>query len=118
MHPTDSEATSSPTEPASDLRPGEVAVALPVQTDAPPAAGLFSRGATPPPGARRVHAPPGGAGDGPLCTIVVDRRWREALTGLEQHPHLQVLYWMHLSRRDLVLQRPRRERCIKYNTCR
>ena len=104
MHPTDSEAPVSPTEAASDLRPGEVPVALPAQTDA----ALYFIGVIHTPWAQREECPHRGRRDGPICTIVVDPRWREALTGLEQHPRLQVLYWMHLSRRDLVLQRPRR----------
>lgn len=104
MDRTEREATVSPTEAATDLRAGEVGVALPAQTDA----GLYFIGVIHTPWARREECPHRGRRDGPICTIVVDRRWREALTGLEHHPHLQVLYWMHLSRRDLVLQRPRR----------
>jgi tRNA (adenine37-N6)-methyltransferase len=39
---------------------------------------------------------------------VVDERWRAALTDLADHPRIQVLYWMHRARRDLVLQTPMR----------
>jgi tRNA (Thr-GGU) A37 N-methylase len=37
---------------------------------------------------------------------VLDERWRMALTDLAGHPRIQVLYWMHRARRDLVLQTP------------
>ena len=36
----------------------------------------------------------------------MEERWRAALTGLAEHRRLQVLYWMHRARRDLVLQLP------------
>ena len=39
-----------------------------------------------------------------VCTISVDSRWAQALTGIDTCSHLLVLYWM---RRDLVLQAPR-----------
>ncbi len=32
--------------------------------------------------------------------------WRHGLTGITDHPRIQVLYWMHHARRDLVLQTP------------
>jgi tRNA-Thr(GGU) m(6)t(6)A37 methyltransferase TsaA len=37
---------------------------------------------------------------------VVDEPWRRARQGLGRHSHLQVLYWMHEARRDLVTQKP------------
>lgn len=33
--------------------------------------------------------------------------WVAALAGIEEFERLEVLYWLHLSRRDLVLQSPR-----------
>ena len=104
MHRTENEASLAPAEAAADLRAGEVTVALPARTDA----GVYFIGVIHTPWARREDCPHRGRRDGPVCTIEVDPRWREALTGIEEHPRLQVLYWMHLSRRDLVLQRPRR----------
>jgi tRNA-Thr(GGU) m(6)t(6)A37 methyltransferase TsaA len=47
-----------------------------------------------------------GSLDGPVCEIIVDQRWRAGLAGLAGHHRLQVLYWMHRARRDLVLQTP------------
>ena len=43
---------------------------------------------------------------GPICRIEIDARWRKALKGLEGRKHLQILYWMHEARRDLVTQTP------------
>lgn len=85
-----------------DLRPGEIAVPLPTQTDA----GVYFIGTIRTPWKTRSECPKRGSLDGPICTIVIDERWRQALTGIDAHAHLQVLYWMHQSRRDLVLQTP------------
>lgn len=49
----------------------------------------------------------GDAVGGPLCRLIVDRRWVLALDGIERHDELQVLYWMHEARRDLVRLSPR-----------
>ena len=86
----------------SELRPGEVAVELPAATDA----GVYFIGTIHTPWRIRSECPKRGSPDGPVCSIVVDARWREALTDIAQHKHIQVLYWMHRSRRDLVLQTP------------
>ena len=86
----------------SELRQGEVAVELPPQTDA----GICFIGTIHTPWRTRQECPKRGAVDGPVCTIVVDERWREALTGLAGRKRIQVLYWMHRARRDLVLQTP------------
>jgi tRNA (adenine37-N6)-methyltransferase len=84
------------------LRPGELAVSLPSSPDA----GLFFIGVIRTPWTLRAECPKRGSPDGPICSIVVDERWRAALTGLAEHRRLQVLYWMHRARRDLVLQLP------------
>jgi tRNA (adenine37-N6)-methyltransferase len=86
------------------LRSGEVAVALPPATDA----GVYFIGTIHTPWRQRGECPKRGTLDGPVCIIVVDERWRDALTGIGEHPRIQVLYWMHRARRDLVLQRPMR----------
>jgi hypothetical protein len=36
--------------------------------------------------------------DGPICSIIVDERWRIGLTDLAGHRRIQVLYWMHRAR--------------------
>jgi tRNA-Thr(GGU) m(6)t(6)A37 methyltransferase TsaA len=85
-----------------DPRPGEIAVPLPLRTDA----GVYFIGTIHTPWRARGECPKRGDLDGPVCTIVVDERWRQALTDIGDHPRLQVLYWMHRARRDLVLQTP------------
>ena len=94
------------TDPSPDaqaeLRHGEVAVALPPQNDA----GLYFIGTIRTPWRTRQECPKRGSPDGPLCSIVVDDRWRLALTDLAGYRRIQVLYWMHRARRDLVLQTP------------
>jgi tRNA-Thr(GGU) m(6)t(6)A37 methyltransferase TsaA len=89
-------------KPDSDLRAGEVAVDLPPQTDA----GLYFIGTIRTPWRTRQECPKRGSPDGPICTIVVDERWRRGLTGLAGHQRVQVLYWMDRARRDLTLQTP------------
>jgi tRNA-Thr(GGU) m(6)t(6)A37 methyltransferase TsaA len=88
----------------SELRPEEVAVALPPHTDA----GVYFIGTIHTPWRTRDECPKRGGPDGPICSIVIDERWRAALTGLADHRRIQVLYWMHRARRDLVLQTPLR----------
>jgi tRNA-Thr(GGU) m(6)t(6)A37 methyltransferase TsaA len=84
------------------LRAGEAAIVLPAGTDA----GVYFIGTIHTPWTRRADCPKRGAPDGPICTIVVDPRWQVALTDIAGHGRLQVLYWMHQARRDLVLQTP------------
>jgi tRNA-Thr(GGU) m(6)t(6)A37 methyltransferase TsaA len=86
----------------SELRSGEVVVELPPQTDA----GVYFIGVIHTPWKTRRECPKRGSVDGPVCTLVVDERWRQALTGLAGHQRVQVLYWMHQARRDLTLQTP------------
>src|SRR5215469_15233863 len=93
------------TKPSADegaLRPGEAAVELPDRPDA----GIYFIGTIHTPWRRRRDCPKRGSRDGPLCSIIVDERWRAALAGLAGRPRVQVLYWMHRARRDLVLQTP------------
>ena len=84
------------------LRPGEVAIELPTVTNA----GVFFIGAIRTPWRTRGECPKRGSSDGPICSIEIDARWRAALTDIERHKRVQVLYWMHEARRDLVLQTP------------
>jgi tRNA-Thr(GGU) m(6)t(6)A37 methyltransferase TsaA len=89
-----------------DLRPGEVAVETPDHTDA----GVYFIGVIRTPWKTRAECPKRGTPDGPVCSLVIDERWRMGLTGLAGHQRVQVLYWMHHARRDLVLQTPWRTR--------
>jgi tRNA (adenine37-N6)-methyltransferase len=89
-------------DPESGMRPGEVAIELPSRADA----GVYFIGTIHTPWRRRRDCPKRGSPDGPICRLVIDERWREALNGLTASRPLQVLYWMHQARRDLVLQTP------------
>jgi tRNA-Thr(GGU) m(6)t(6)A37 methyltransferase TsaA len=91
-----------------DIRPHEVAVELPDHTDA----GVYFIGTIRTPWRTRDECPRRAEPDGPVCRIEVDPRWRDALRGLEAHTRIQVLYWMHQARRDLVIQAPRRRAII------
>jgi tRNA (adenine37-N6)-methyltransferase len=93
---------ASPPDDDSVLRPGEVTVALPAETDA----AVYFIGTIRTPWHTRRECPKRGSPDGPVCTIRVDARWREALTGLAGLRRIQVLYWMHRAPRNLVLQTP------------
>ena len=44
--------------------------------------------------------------DGPICRIEVSEPWVAGLDGIEAFERLEVLYWLHQSRRDLVRQSP------------
>ncbi len=40
------------------------------------------------------------------CRIELFEQWRAALDGVAEYERLEILYWLHLSRRDLVMQSP------------
>ena len=86
-----------------ELRDDEVAVEAPPATDA----GLLFIGRIRTPWTSRQETPRQGSPDGPLCRIEVFEPWVQALEGIESCERIEVLYWLHLSRRDLVLQSPR-----------
>ncbi len=85
-----------------EIRPGEVAVDPPSATDA----GLVFIGRIRTPWTSRLVTPRQGRPDGPLCRIEILPPWEQALAGLERYPRIEVIYWLHLSRRDLVRQSP------------
>ena len=84
-------------------RPGEVEAVLPDRTDAK----LIFIGKIRTPFATRHDCPRRGRLDGPICRIEVDPLWRDALKGVTRYRHLEILYWMHQARRDLILQSPK-----------
>jgi tRNA-Thr(GGU) m(6)t(6)A37 methyltransferase TsaA len=86
-----------------DLRDGEIAVGLPREFDA----SLFYIGRIRTPWKRRQDCPKNPRETDAPCTIVLDARWADGLSGLESVSHLVVLYWMDKARRDLVRQMPR-----------
>ncbi|MBV9018761.1 MAG: tRNA (N6-threonylcarbamoyladenosine(37)-N6)-methyltransferase TrmO [Alphaproteobacteria bacterium] len=85
-----------------EIRKAEVAVNMPPATDA----GLVFIGRIHTPWTSRMETPRQGRADGPLCRIEVFEPWVAALDSLSQFERIEVLYWLHLSRRDLVMQSP------------
>ncbi|WP_306226323.1 tRNA (N6-threonylcarbamoyladenosine(37)-N6)-methyltransferase TrmO [Bosea beijingensis] len=85
-----------------EIREKEVAVAPPQATDA----GLVFIGTIRTPWTSRLVCPRQGRADGPICRIELFPPWDEALEGIERFERLEVLYWLHQSRRDLVRQSP------------
>lgn len=83
-------------------RPGEVEGGQPSRADA----ALTFIGRIRTPFATRASCPRRGAPDGPICRVEVEAPWRPALRGIEAGAALEVLYWMHLARRDLLVQVP------------
>jgi tRNA-Thr(GGU) m(6)t(6)A37 methyltransferase TsaA len=87
-----------------DLREGEETVDTPAAFDA----GLWFIGRIETP----WHAPSecphrGDPDEGPVCRVTITEPWTAALDGIEGQEWLQILYFMHRSRRDLVRQNPR-----------
>jgi tRNA-Thr(GGU) m(6)t(6)A37 methyltransferase TsaA len=95
--------------PHSDgLRSGEVAVDVEERAQAH----LYFIGRIFTPWSTRRECPRRGDLTGPLCRIEIAEPWSLALRGIDRFERLQVLYWMHLARRDLALQNPRRGAAI------
>jgi tRNA-Thr(GGU) m(6)t(6)A37 methyltransferase TsaA len=89
---------------ADATRAGERIVALPANVDA----GVYFIGRIRTPFATRADCPrQGDRRAGPLCRIELADPWRDAIEGLTPGQVLDVLYWMHEARRDLVTQSPR-----------
>lgn len=86
----------------STIRPGEVATEPPAARDA----GLEFIGRIHTPWRTRSETPRQGQQDGPVCRIEVFECWAPALLGLEKFETIFVLYWLHQSRRDLLVQTP------------
>jgi tRNA (adenine37-N6)-methyltransferase len=86
-----------------DLRPGEKAIAWPGAQDA----ALVFIGRIHTPWTDRLDCPRQGRLDGPVCRIEVFEPWAEALAGIDKYDRVEVIYWLHRSRRDILLQSPR-----------
>jgi len=84
-------------------RPGEVEGGAPDHADA----ALTFIGRIRTPYATRADCPHRGTPDGPECRIEIDEPWRPALRGIAPGDRVEVLYWMHLARRDLLVQAPK-----------
>jgi tRNA (Thr-GGU) A37 N-methylase len=85
------------------IRPGEVAIPLPTETDA----SVYFIGRIRTPWTRREDCPKNARESDAVCRIEIDNRWAQALKDVETCSHLVVLYWMDKARRDLVVQAPR-----------
>jgi tRNA-Thr(GGU) m(6)t(6)A37 methyltransferase TsaA len=85
-----------------EIRTAEVAADPPEANDA----GLVFIGRIGTPWTSRLETPRQGRLDGPTCRIEIFEPWVPALDGIERYEQLEVLYWLHLSRRDLVRQSP------------
>ena len=74
----------------------------------PPAtdAGLIYIGRIHTPWTSRLETPRQGRADGPVCRIELFDPFVPALDGLARYARVEVIYWLHLSRRDLVRQSP------------
>jgi tRNA-Thr(GGU) m(6)t(6)A37 methyltransferase TsaA len=76
-------------------------------------AGLIYIGRIRTPWTSRMGCPRQGRADGPVCRIEVFEPWAAALDGIADFARLEVLYWLHHSRRDLVLQSPRDDGAVR-----
>lgn len=85
-----------------EVRENEVTVEPPAKTDA----GLVFIGRIATPWTSRLDCPRQGRLDGPPCRIELFEPWVAALEGVSAFERLEVLYWLHASRRDLVRQSP------------
>jgi len=88
-----------------EIRGGELAVELPPKPDA----GLFFIGRIRTPWTSRLDCPRQGRPDGPTCRLELSAPWQLGLGGIETFERLEVLYWLHESRRDLARQSPKND---------
>jgi tRNA-Thr(GGU) m(6)t(6)A37 methyltransferase TsaA len=88
-----------------EIRAGESAVDVALPADATIA--FIGRIYTP--WTDRLTCPRQGRQDGPTCRIEVYEPWVAALDGITEYERLEVLYWLHESRRDLLRQSPRND---------
>src|SRR3978361_2584708 len=86
----------------SEVREGEPAVDM----RKPNNAGRVFIGRIRTPWKSRLKAPRQGRHDGPVCRLEIFEPWVPAIKGVDFYSSLEVIYWLHLSRRDLVLQSP------------
>ena len=88
-----------------EIRAGESVVEIDLPTDA----AIVFVGRIHTPWTDRLACPRQGREDGPTCRIQVFEPWLAALDGVTEYERLEVLYWLHESRRDLVRQSPRND---------
>ena len=86
-----------------EVRAGELQIELPPRTDAE----LYFIGRIRTPWTDRLTCPRQGRSDGPACRLELFAPWDKGLDSIAEFERLEVLYWLHESRRDLVLQAPK-----------
>ena len=91
------------------LREGELTVEMPKANDA----SLVFIGRIRTPWTSREDTPRQGRHDGPVCRLEIFEPWVPALKGVDFYSNLEVIYWLHRSRRDLVLQSPKDNRSTR-----
>ena len=93
----------------SEIREGELAVEMPPARDA----GLVFIGRIRTPWSSREDTPRQGSFDGPVCRLEIFEPWVLALKGVDFYEHLEVIYWLHQSPRNLVLQSPKNNKSTR-----
>jgi tRNA-Thr(GGU) m(6)t(6)A37 methyltransferase TsaA len=93
----------------SELRDGEVAIEMPKASDA----GLVFIGRIRTPWRSREDTPRQGNHNGPVCRLEIFELWVPALKGVDFYSSLEVIYWLHQSRRNLVLQSPKNNKSTR-----
>jgi tRNA-Thr(GGU) m(6)t(6)A37 methyltransferase TsaA len=93
----------------SGIREGELAVDMPPARDA----GLIFIGRIRTPWTSREMTPRQGRHDGPVCRLEIFEPWVPAIKGVDFYSYLEVIYWLHQSRRDLVLQSPKNNKSTR-----
>ena len=86
-----------------EVRPGELAVPLPARADTE----IYFIGRIRTPWIDRLVCPRQGRADGPTCRIELFQPWEKGLDHVAEFERLEVLYWLHEARRDLMLQAPK-----------
>src|ERR1700686_1461369 len=93
----------------SELREGEIAVDMPRADHA----GLVFIGRIRTPWTSRLATPRQGRLDGPVCRLEIFEPFVPAIKGVDFYSNLEVIYWLHLSRRDLVLPAPKNKKSTR-----
>jgi tRNA-Thr(GGU) m(6)t(6)A37 methyltransferase TsaA len=88
-----------------EIRAGESVVEIALPADA----AIVFIGRIHTPWTDRLACPRQGREDGPTCRVHVFEPWVSAIDGVTEYERLEVLYWLHESRRDLVRQSPRND---------
>src|SRR6201995_5314770 len=92
-----------------EIRDGELSIDLPQPEDA----GLVFIGRIRTPWTSRLMTPRQGRHDGPVCRLEIFEPFVPAIKGVDFYSNLEVLYWLHESRRDLLLQSPKNNKSTR-----